>query len=356
MATPRYASATNVFIPQATGQAIGFVRDPEQFAVNRYVQIVRAPRPVVLYAFLDPDAPVRVVSDAEFDWPYGQQRPKPMANIGNFKWEEVRVFRRDYGYTVDEEIVNGSDGWNPKAFFNGIILSLAMTNVTWRVSTLLETAANWGGNTATATVLNGGAGTWEGASNDETSAKFLAIKKSLNRAMRRIRLASNGMVRKRDIRLRLSPETADMISETAEIHTYIQGSPAALAQVKGDAPNVNGDWSLPERLYGFELVIEDANRVSVRANADGTVATVETEKAFIADRTKATLISRVGGLDGNYGAPSFSTVQRYVHKYEMAVEAQHDAWNKVYESHIVDAFKEVLAAPQAGYLITGVMT
>lgn len=359
MATPRFASGSNVFIPQATGQAIAYVRDQSMFKVNQYVQIINSPKPVGVYAFLDPDAPVRVVSDAEFDWARGQPRPKPQANLGNFKWEEFRTFRRNYGYTIDEEIVDNADGWNPKAFFNAIMISLAMTNLTQRVTTLLEATANWSGNTATASNLNSGRGKWHTASNDESSANFLAIKKSLNTAVRRILLATNGMVQRKDLKLQISPDLADAISETSEIHTYLEKSPHALAQVKGEAPNVNADWSLPEKLYGLPLVIEDASKVNIRANADGTVATVETQKVFIRDKTKAVILSRQGGLDGQYGSPSFSTVQRYFHQYEMSIEAfrgEQERKDKIYESHVVDDYKEVLAAPQAGYLITECMS
>lgn len=353
MATPRYASSTNIFIPEATGMAVAFVRDKTKFKVNNYWQLVTAPTPVVRYAFLDPDEPTRVVTDAEYDWPYGQPRPKPQANLGNFKWEEVRVFRRDYGYTLPEEVVNtGGLGWNPKAFHNAIVLTKAMTNATQRAITLLENTSNWGANTAAANTLNGGAGDWRGASDDETSVKFLAIKKSINAAVRKILLATNSSVTKEDLVLVMSPELADIVSETAEFHHYLANSPHALAQVKGDAPNVNAPWNLPERLYGVKVVVEDATRVNIRPAAAGTVATLETEKVFIKSKTSAVIVSRPGGIDGQYGSPSFSTLQRYVHKYDMAVEAQADSWNKLYESHVVDAFKEVLAAPQSGFLIT----
>src|SRR5688572_4407882 len=110
MATPRFPSATNVFIPEATGQAIAYVRDKDRFKVNQYVQLVKAPKPVVLYAFLDPDAPVRVVSDAEFDWPWDQKRPQPQANIGNWKWEEVRVYRRSYGWMAGQQTLSNAKG------------------------------------------------------------------------------------------------------------------------------------------------------------------------------------------------------------------------------------------------------
>lgn len=355
MVTPRFPSPSSAFIPQATGQAIAYVRDPSRFKVNQYVQIVLAPKPTVLYAVLDPDAPVRMVTDQEYNWAPGQPRPKPQGNIGNFQWVEVRVNRRDYGYTVDEQLVETAEGWNPRAFFNAIILSLAMTNLSKRVTDLMETSANWGANTASASTLNGGAGSWEGASNDESSAKFLAIKKSLNKAVRNIMLATNGLVQRKDLKLVIAPDTASMMGETAEIHTYLEKSPFAMAQVRGDEPGDNTQYQMPDAVYGIPVVVEDASRVNVRYSADGTAAVLDTEKVFIKDKTKAHLVSRVGGLDGQYGAPSFSTLQRYYYKYEMAVESFHETKDKLYESHVVDQYKEVLAAPQSGHQITGVM-
>lgn len=361
MATPRFASATNVFIPQATGQVIAYVRDKSRFKVNQYWQTVRSTaedssgKPVCLYAFLDPDEPIRVVTEQEYRWPFGQPRPASDQNLGNFKWEEVRMERSWFGYQMDELIDTNADNWNPKAFFNAIQATKAMTTATWRCIQLLETAANWGANTASAASLSGVSGRWDLASDDENSPHFLAIKKTVDAARVRVNLATNGISQPNDQMLIISPELAQAMANTAEIHKYLAGSPFALAQVKGDAPNQNQIWGLPETLYGMKVIVEDASRVSVRQNAAGTVATLLTEKAYIKSKTSAVICSRIGGLDGQAGSPSFSTLQRYYYKWDMAVEARKDEWNKLVEAGVVDCFKEVLAAPQSGYLITNVM-
>lgn len=358
--TPRYPSGTNTFIPQATGQAIAYVRDPAKFKINQYVQGVKADKPVFAYAFLDPDAPVRLVTDEEFDWPDGNPRPRPAANIANFKWLYATCVRRDYGWTLGEQAVETADGFNPKAFQNAIILSLAMTNRTFRFITLMETASQWGTNTADANSLNGGRGKWDKASDDESSPYYLAIKRTLLEVARQINLATNGMVGDDDpmseMSLILSPATALAIAETSEIHNYIKQSPVALAQVKGDAPGQNKKWGLPDYLYGFKIIVESAPRVKNRIkDASGTVSTLDTDKVYMKSATSAVVCCRPGGLDGNYGSPSFSTFQRYYYKYDLQVEARKVDWDKLYEAHIVDQFIEVLAAPQSGYLITNVL-
>lgn len=354
MPTPRYLSGTDGFIPEPTGQAIAYVRDPAKFKFNQYAQVVNCPAPVVTYAFLDPDQPVRVVTDQEFDWPDNMPRPKPQSNLGNFLWNEVRVFRRYYGYTVGEQAANTAKGWNPTAFFNAIVASQAATNISNRFVALMEATGGWGANTATATVLNGGAGKWNVASSDETSVNFLAIKKSLLEAIRRASLATNNMMGFSDWRLIISPGLAIAMANTSEVHSYLAQNPVALEQLRGNAPNQNMMWGLPATLYGVTLIVEDAPRVNIRQSADGTVATLGTQKVFCKSDTSAVLCSQVGGLDGQYGSPSFSTFQRYIYKYELSVEARYDEWNKLYEAGVVDQFKEVLAAPQAGFLITTV--
>lgn len=353
MATPRMPSALDGFIPQATGLAVAFVRKPGEFKLYEYIQIVKADALVIVYAYLDPDEPVRVVSDAEFAWPWGQPRPKPQNNIGNFKFQEVRLNRRAYGYSLAEEIINPpAGGYNPQRFHNAMMLSKAMTNATQRVTTLLETAANWGNNTATANTLNGGAGYWSLASNDETNVHFLAIKKSLMKAVLQIFKSTNSCVKFKDLRLRISPDLAVAMAETSEIHTYIEKSPFAQAELRGDSPDPNVAWGLPSKLYGLPLIVEDSTIDIVRANASGTPDTLDTEKKLIADKTKAVITSVVGGLDGEYGTESFSTVQRYYHKYDLTVESRLDSWNHLYESFVVDQYKENLTAPVSGYLIT----
>ena len=355
MATPRLMGPLN-FIPKATNQAIALIRQPGQFALMQYVQLVRAPAPVVVYAFLDPDQPIRMVSSAEFDWPYGQNRPKPTGNLANFKYVEVRVERKWYGYNLARETVENADGFNPEAFHNAIMISIAMTELTQRFVTLYENPSNWGANTADANTLNGGAGTWDAASNDPNSASFLAIKKSLQKAARNVVLSSNGMIRWKDLIVVLTPDSAEAISQTAEYHTYLEKSMFAQKQLAGDEPNLNGEWGIGTRLYGLHVVVEDAAIVNTRPDSAGDVAVVDTNKIFIRDKTKALLCSRPGGLDGNYGSPSFSTLQRYVNKYEMSVEVRQQEWDRNYESGVVDESKEVLAVPQGGYLITNCLS
>lgn len=357
MATPRYLSGTNAFVPQSTGQVIQYIRDPKEFALNRWVQNINTPATVFLWAKLDQDQPVRMVNEAEFAWEDGADRPTGNHNMTSFEWVEGRCYRRDYPYTLGLQACEQArkfGAFDPEEVESKSVASQAMTNRVNRIINLCETSANWGINTADANVLNSGAGTWDGASNDPSDPGYLAIKKTLLEACRRINLLTNGKVKPKDMRLVISPGLAMAMANTGEIHDYVKSTyQTSIKNMEETLGNVNEQWGLPPKLYGVEVVVEDAVRVSIYPNADGTKATIAAgTRTYCKADTNAILVSRPGGIDAPYGAPSFSTVQCYFYEYEMAVESRTDTWNKKVEGHVVEQFKEVLAASPSGYLIT----
>jgi hypothetical protein len=331
------------------------VRDPKRFKLNQYVQLVKTEVPICLYAILDPDQPVRVPNLNYFRWAPGTYRPKNWNNTGNFIWQQVEVNRYSIGYTVDYQAVDAARGWNPKAFFNASILTQAMCLMTQRFVNLMTTAANWtsvtgGPQTADANVLNGGAGTWDQASDDPSSPHFLAIKKALNEAVKRIMLATNGMVQRRDLKLVLGPDLAYAMADTSEIHHYLSQQANSLKVLKGEEPDVTTDYGLPQPLYGLDVVVEDSPIVTEMPNSSGTPAT--TNRQFIYPYNMANLVTRVGGIEGNYGSPSATTLQRYYYKYDMAVETFDRPRHKLFETYVVDQYIEILAGLRSGYLVT----
>lgn len=362
----RYLSGTNGFVPSATGQAIAFVRDPAKFKVNSYVQNIRSPKVIGLYAVLDRDQPARVPTNQEFLWTDGDPRPAGNNNTGTFQWRDFLCIRRDYPYTVGEQAIEQAEGWNPKAFFNAIVLQQAMTNRTNRIATLLQTSANWpSSSVSTVNALNGIStpnGKWSQGSNDPSNANYLSIKKSLLAAQKQILLQTNSMVQPSDLVLVISPALANAISESSEYHTYLEKSRFALGQLHGDLPNQNENFGIGTILYGLQVVVEDTVIVTTRPStlnsADttgGGAPLANPGRQFVWQDSTPVIISRKGGLDGNYGSPSFSTVQNYFYKYELAVEAFDDVKNKRVESHVIEQFAEILAAPAAGMLLTGAM-
>lgn len=357
MATPRYLSGVNGYLPKATGQVISYIRDPKKFKVNKYVQNIQSPLPTGLYYQLDKDAPVRVVTDAEFAWEDGDPRPTGHSNLSNFQLTEFRTFRRDYPFTLGQQAIEATKkagAFDPLAYESAQVASQAMTNRTNRIVALLETAAGWGNNTATATALNGGAGKWNQASGDITDPSYLAIKKTILEACRRINLATNAVVQLSDLRLILSPGLAIAMAETSEIHDYIAKSRFAQPNLENLLGNPNELWGLPPNLYGVEVIVEDAPIVKIRPTSAGTDAALAAgQRQYCKADTSAVLCTRIGGIDGPFGVKSFTTLQCYFYKYELAVATFADSKNELTEGHVVEQFKEILAAPTSGFLITG---
>lgn len=356
MATPRFVSATNYFVPSATGQVVGFIRKPGSYKLMDYVQLVSSKRedsrghPICLYGVLDPDAPIRVVTDQEYAWEDGDDSPEGAGMLINFKWEEVRMFRRAYPYRLGEQAVDTSE-IPLMAIHRDVAMNVAMINKTRRVWTLLDAASNWPTYAkADADSLNGGKGKWTTASATEGSPHYLAIKRSINSALLKVNQNTNGIVRPEDMRLVVSPILAADMGQSAEITDYLKSSPFAKMVADGIERGGNSMYGCPDYYAGVKIVVEDAMIDTSRPNGTGAEDT-ESTRGYIKDPSTAVLLSRKGGLDGVEGSPSFSTVQVYYYKYELAVEERHDTWNKRHDGRVVDQFKEVLTAARAGFRI-----
>jgi hypothetical protein len=357
MTTPRYPSATNLFIPSATGQVIGFIRKPGQFKLLEYAQLVKSTRenglgqPVCLFTTIDPDEPIRVVTDQEYAWEDGDKAPEGSNQSVNFNTTEVRMFRRAYPYRLGEQIVGTAVLFPVLPVYRSIAVAKAMTNKTKRVWNYLDNASNWGSFTADCNVLNGGRGKWGTASATEGSPYYLAIKRSITAALQQVNLNTNAIVKEDDLKLVIAPQLAIAGANSAEITDYMKSSPFSKMVQEGRERGRNSKYGFPDYYGGVECIVEDAPVDTARPNSSGTADT--TSRNYIKAASNAVLLSRKGGLEGVEGAPSFSTLQIYYWKYELAVEEQHDSWNKRYEGRVVDQFKEVLASARSGYDITG---
>lgn len=353
--TSAQLSAFNGFIPSATGQAISYIRNPDEFQVNNYVQYLEAPETQGYYAVIDRDTPARVVTDEEYDFEDGAERPVTPYNGLFFAWQNFRTKRRNVGTVLGDQAVEmAQDAWKALEHHIGAISQIAITLRTWRVIQLLEATGNWNGNTADANVLNNGAGNWTTSSDDPNNTNYNAIKRSLIEAVRRILISSRGFVRARDLVLLVSPGLAQAMANTGEIHNYLRNSgPFSLGVLEGKEPNLNEDWGIPKILYGIPVIVEDAVRVTDRPTAAGGVGTGASSNAStIKADTSAVLMSRKGGIDGQYGSPSFSTLQVYWFQYLMSIFAWHEPRNARTLVDATEQYIEVLAAPESGFLIT----
>ena len=353
------ASGFNAFLPAATGQIISWIRDPAKYKLNQYTQLVRSEQPVGVYYRFNADDSVRVVTDEEHSWADGDSRRIKLSNAEGQRFDttEFQCKRRNYGTKIGWQALESGkrDQLNLLLANTKVVQNELMVNRTQRVIGLLENAANWPAtNVGTATALGGGF--WSAGSD---TAPF--VKKTLLSVATTIHLATNGMAADLDneedvgLNLVLSPAAATTISESPEIHSYLGRSPFALQQIVGGKRGQNAIWGLPEYLYGFKVVVENAVRVNTRANADGTEDTTG-GRVWVKPQNTALVVSRPGGLEGQAGAPSFSTVQIYYHNKELTVETFDDAEDELTRVYAQENVTEVLAAPRAGFLVTNLFS
>lgn len=355
MTTPRYTGPFSGEIAQATGQVISYIRDEKRYRLAKYVQYIQSPSNIGVYARVHRDDTARVVTDNDFIFADGADAPQGDWNQLRFEWVEFSTKRRAYPFRIGYMAVEAAkNSWKVKEQHIGLVTMQCYTNRTNRVISMLETSTNWTVNSLDhakdVNDLNGGKGRWDLASGDAGSPHYNAILDSLLAAATRINLDTNGVVEPGDLVLLVSPNLARKMASSSEVHDYKKYGPYSKAELESKN-NPNLLWGLPPSLYGFDVVVEDTPYVNSRPKADGSYATGSNRQYAKAD-TSAVLLSRKGGINGNYGAPSFSTVQLYWHKWEAAVEMFDDPVNLRLNCRILDNFAEVLAAPEAGMLLT----
>ncbi|HQR07029.1 MAG TPA: hypothetical protein PLN21_09415 [Gemmatales bacterium] len=336
-------SGTNTFIPGMVQDnlIVGYSRNVEDFAVNRYAQIVPTPKNQAYYLYVDGAAAFRLTNSdlRNVVWPDGQPRPSGDNNVAEFEFKPIATTRRSYEFTVGDMAAEQAD-WDVISVNSGFQAVRAMTARTMGVLAALD-GASWGSNTGTATSLGGGyvsAGT----------ATSPVLKKIVNKAVQQIRKATFGAVRAKDLCMVMSPLVAETIAESQEIHSYVKESPFALAQIKGDAPGQNTNYGLPDVLYKIPVIVEDAYKVTSKRGA--TLAS-----ASVCDENKIYFVSRPGGLMMPYGGISYSTLQLFVRE-EMSVEAYPDSKNRLRQGFVTDDWGAYVVAPASGYAVTAALS
>lgn len=349
---PGYASGTNTWVPSfdASGRLIsGYSRNPDKFQVMKYAQLVKSPKGVGFYLKLSPQEAARVVNGVDYTWPDGSIRPMHTDGLELFNFKEFRTERFDYGFTIGQKAADQAD-WPIVEQHSQIHAAKCMTNRTMRALAVLTTSTNWtvaGGtdpdlsadHTATATALAGGT-----FGNGTSVDPFFKI--ALDKVAVQINLDTIGVVEPAQLMVIMNPVTARTIAESAELHDYIKGSPAALDEIRSaTSPNARYGPGLPSQVYGYDIIVENCVRVTSRKG--GTLA-----KSFALADGVVIVVSRSGGLEGVYGAPSFSTLTMFYYQDEMSLERFDDPKNRLVEGHVVEDMAEVLTSPLSGYLIT----
>lgn len=257
-------------------------------------------------------------------------------------WDTYRAQRYSYGFSMGDLTVEQAS-WDIMGVHASIKAQQAMTARTVSAHVILADDSNYlSGQTDTATVFGGGK--W-----DVSQVTDLFILNSVTKASQLILKATLGMVKPKDLVMVLNPEGARQTANSQEVHNYIKESPFALAQLRGDVPSQNGKYGLPDFLYGYRVVVEDAVKVTTQKGAASTT------KTYVMADDDCFIMARVGGIEGKWGSPSFSAVSCFMLE-EMTVETKRDDDNRRVKGRVIENYAMKMTAPAAIVRIKSILT
>lgn len=343
-----YPAHQGVFVPSfdATGKLIvAFSRNPKDFALPKYTTITPVKKVSGYYMRITPEQAARVVNTNLYDmgWPEGADAPQENWGTESFSFFQYATRRYSTGFSLGTLTVDQA-AWDIVASHAAMVAQRMMTAravLAWNTILLVDgsyatgqtdTATNWGGG-----FLDAGT---------PTSPK---LKIALNKIARTIQKATLGVVQPKDLMFVSDPVVFSKIGEGQEVHAYLKESPYALAEVRGDGgDNQNAAWNLPNQMYGFKFVCEDAVRVS---SAKG--ATLASD--YIVGGNDAVVVARPGGITSQEGAPSFSSVHFFMQE-EMTVETKDDPDNRRMKGRITENYDVEMVAPASAVRIKNALS
>lgn len=347
---PGTASGTNTFVPsmEASGDLwTGYSRNINEFALNRYTQIIRSKKPEGVYATWASKQAARV-DPQKFEWSDGAAAPNGNTNHENFGYSTYLTRRFAVPFTLGQKAVEYAD-WQILSAYSQMTAQQAMT-----LRTMLALAAfyavDWNsiGHLYNVTGAGNGSGQLNAsASWDSGTVDNPVIKKALGKGTRKTNVDTLGKINPRNQKMVINPNTAANMANTAEVHGYIKQSEFAQAEIRGDEPNQNGEWGLPSKLYGLEVQVEDAVLNSTPKGLD----TLQ----YVLPDNQLLLMSRPGELEGVMGGPPFSTLIGFFLE-EMTVWSKVDADERRTEGRVVDDYVYVCPNPFSGALYTNLFT
>lgn len=342
--TAVYPSAYNTFIRDhdaSNKMVVDFARNINKFAVNKYCQVLPVKKVAGYYLEMTIEEAGRLLYPTleNFVWYDGQPAPEGNDGTEKFEYKPFETTRYAYPFLLGDLTIDQAS-WNILAQHASIKSRQAMTARTQLAITQLTTAANYAAtHRIDVTAVVGNTGNWE----QSTTARQ-DIKRTLHAAAEIILDDTLAAIELDDLMIVMSSGLAAKISECQEIVDYIKGSPDALAQVKGELPGTNTMYGLPDKLYGFPVVVEKTRKVTTKKGA------TTSRSAILANATPF-MCARPGGLVGVADAPNFSTCCLFVLE-EMTVETLRDAPNRRTQGRVVENLVAKIVAPAAGILFS----
>lgn len=345
---PGYPSSTNVTVPthEASGNlTIGYSRNASKFNLPKYVKYLPSTKNVGLYMKQSFQEQIRVPTTQEFGWAPGQMRPRHTNGLEQFLMVPYLTKRYDYGASMDDDTARLAT-WPIVAAHARIHCTQLMTARTTRMLTAATTTSNWiqasdadmtSSHTGTASAIAGGF-------LDQGTTTSPYIKTFLSTVAVLIDLETAGAVNAKDLWFIINPNQAALWGLSQEILAFIKGSYAAAEELRtGLSPN--NMFGLPAKLYGYNILIENASVVTSRKGA--TLV-----KKYIMPDEMVLCVSRPGGLLGVEGFSDFSTLIMPWYRDEMTLETREDSYNRLVDINVCEATVEIVASPPSGFLLT----
>lgn len=323
---------------------VSFSRNPTKFAVNKIAQIQPVKQWRGLYAYFNPADLARFPSGNTKQnlWANGTPSPTGFTTQQGFEYREFTCLRYAFASSLENTAINQAP-WPVVKTHTELLAQKAMSNRALLVANLLTTSANHlSTHVSTATALGGGFLSTGSITNP-------VILNTLNAAAQVIQLDTRGLMTYQNLSVVMNPNTARKLSQSSEIHTFLAQSQFAMDQIRGNKPGQNARFGLPDQLYAYNVIVEDA--VYDSANV---LATSDTP-AYVFPDNKIVLVMREEDMEASEGAHSFSAVHLMVNE-DLLVEDKDDEWNRMTHLRVVDTIVPQFVAPVSAYLITNVFS
>jgi len=344
--TAAYPSSTNVFVPDhaASGKlVVDFARNIKDFSVNEWCQIIPVKKVVGLYLTMTIEEAGRIQQTdlANFAWPDGADAPKGDDGAESFEFQTYRTERRAFPVRLGDLTIDQAS-WNLTAQHASIKARQAMTARTQLAVTAATTSGTYdSSHRLDVTAITSNSGSWA-----ESTTSRQDIKRSLNTAANLLLLDTLNGIRINDLMVVINPTLAAEMAECQELVDYLKHSPDALAQVRGELPGKNVMFGLPDKLYGFPLVVEATAKVTSKKGATRAAS-------YILPTSTPFMCARPGGLVGVADSPNFSTHCLFAAE-EMTVETLKDVNNRYQVIRVVENIVAKVVAPVSGVLFSNV--
>lgn len=262
-------TTTPYFDPGASaGLQVSYTRDRASFKINRYTRLVPLADNTLngKYLRIDPIQGTRLRGGSPNSqrWPFGQDRPKGAPLEFSFHPFECERFTESFNIPLEPAL---AAKWNVRTANAMKAAQRLMTGRCQRVATLLQTTGNYpsGQTFANTNALISAAKPW-----NSSTATDKGIQKCVRAIARLAAKATGGVAQLKDIVMVMGPDTADGMSASAEIQTYVTNHLKAIEflEYRGDFES----YGIPPNLFGLgDVVVDDT--VVTTTNQKATTTT-----------------------------------------------------------------------------------